>query len=109
MPPEWTPVAVDRPPAPDRIGPYRVLKELHTGGMGTVYLAEQREPIRRQVAVKVIKAGFDSAEVIARFPGERLGFSMETVGGAVRRLLSIEPLSISVLPTSAASVIGVTP
>ncbi len=53
------------------IGPYRIQAELGAGGMGAVYLAEQFEPLRRQVALKVIKAGMDSADVIARFQSER--------------------------------------
>src|SRR4051812_45692827 len=52
---------------PRQIGPYRILEPLGAGGMGEVYKAEQRSPIRRTVAVKLIKLGFDSKEVIARF------------------------------------------
>ncbi len=51
---------------PKRIGPYKVLEVLGEGGMGVIYLAEQREPIRRRVALKVIKLGMDTKEVIAR-------------------------------------------
>ncbi len=53
------------------IGPYHLLVQLGEGGMGTVYLAEQEHPIKRRVALKVIKAGMDSAQVIARFAQER--------------------------------------
>ncbi len=53
------------------IGPYHLLVQLGEGGMGTVYLAEQEHPIKRRVALKVIKAGMDSAQVIARFEQER--------------------------------------
>ncbi len=53
------------------IGPYRIRAELGAGGMGAVYLAEQFEPVRRQVALKVIKAGMDSEDVISRFQSER--------------------------------------
>lgn len=55
----------------DRIGPYRLLKELGEGGCGVAYLAEQTHPIRRQVALKVIKPGMDTKAVIARFEAER--------------------------------------
>jgi serine/threonine protein kinase/Flp pilus assembly protein TadD len=56
---------------PDRIGPYRILERLGEGGMGIVYRAEQTEPIRREVAIKVIRGGTDSASVVARFEAER--------------------------------------
>jgi len=53
------------------VGPYRVLGLLAQGGMGMVYVAEQTEPVRRRVALKVIKAGMDTREVVARFEAER--------------------------------------
>ena len=53
------------------IGPYRLVHILGEGGMGIVYLAEQQQPIRRQVALKVIKPGMDSKRIIARFEAER--------------------------------------
>ncbi len=56
---------------PDRIGPYRVLQLLGEGGMGMVYLAEQHEPVHREVALKVLRAGVNTDEVIARFESER--------------------------------------
>src|SRR5207248_1614663 len=56
---------------PERIGPYVIKEAVGVGGMGTVYKAEQRTPIKRLVAVKLIKPGFDSADVIARFQSER--------------------------------------
>ena len=55
----------------DDFGPYHILRTLGEGGMGTVYLAEQREPIRRRVALKVIKLGMDTSQVLARFANER--------------------------------------
>ena len=57
--------------APTRVDRYHLLEMIGKGGMGTVYKAEQRHPIKRIVAVKVIKAGFDTADVIARFESER--------------------------------------
>ncbi|MGE0141949.1 MAG: tetratricopeptide repeat protein [Planctomycetota bacterium] len=73
--------ALPPPPAPspviagaqvgDRIGPYHLLQLIGEGGFGTVYLAEQKEPIARQVAFKVLKPGMDSAQVVARFEQER--------------------------------------
>jgi serine/threonine protein kinase len=53
------------------IGPYKLLEAIGEGGMGTVYMAEQDRPVRRKVALKIIKAGMDSARVIARFEAER--------------------------------------
>jgi eukaryotic-like serine/threonine-protein kinase len=58
-------------PLGTRIGPYKLLQQLGEGGMGAVWIAEQREPVRRLVALKVIKAGMDSAQVVARFEAER--------------------------------------
>src|SRR5579863_4570440 len=55
----------------DDFGRYHILRTLGEGGMGTVYLAEQREPIRRRVALKVIKLGMDTSQVLARFANER--------------------------------------
>ena len=55
----------------DFIGPFKILSTLGEGGMGVVYLAEQRKPVRRRVAIKVIKAGMDTRQVIARFEAER--------------------------------------
>ena len=57
--------------AGETIGPYRLIRPLGEGGMGIVYLAEQVAPIRREVALKVIKPGMDSKRVIARFAAER--------------------------------------
>jgi len=57
--------------APERIGRYLVRKKIGEGGMGSVYLAEQRHPVRREVAVKLVKPGMASAEVLARFARER--------------------------------------
>jgi serine/threonine protein kinase/tetratricopeptide (TPR) repeat protein len=62
--------------APEQIGPFRVLSPLGQGGMGTVYLAEQSEPVRRLVALKLIKPGMDSRQVVARFEAERQALAM---------------------------------
>ncbi len=59
-----------------RIGPYKLLQRLGEGGMGTVYMAEQEAPVRRRVALKIIKAGMDSEHVIARFEAERQALAM---------------------------------
>ena len=56
---------------PQQIGPYRVLEKIGEGGMGVIYKAEQRHPVRRVVALKVIKLGMDTRQVIARFEAER--------------------------------------
>jgi serine/threonine protein kinase len=60
----------------DWVGPYKLLQWLGEGGMGAVYLAEQTEPVRRKVAVKVIKPGMDSALVLARFEAERQALAL---------------------------------
>ena len=60
----------------DRIGPYRLVQEIGEGGCGVVYLAEQQAPLRRQVALKVIKLGMDTRSVVARFESERQALGM---------------------------------
>ncbi len=62
--------------ADSRVGPYRILQVLGEGGFGVVYLASQEEPVRRQVALKVIKLGMDTRQVIARFEAERQALAM---------------------------------
>jgi len=59
-----------------RLGAYKLLQEIGEGGCGMVYLAEQAEPIRRRVALKIIKLGMDSRQVIARFEAERQALAM---------------------------------
>src|SRR6266481_229883 len=57
-------------------GPYRLLQRLGEGGMGEVWLAEQKEPVRRRVALKLIKAGLNTREAIARFKSERQALAL---------------------------------
>jgi len=59
-----------------QIGPYKLLQKLGEGGMGVVYMAEQSEPVERRVALKVIKPGLDTGQVIARFEAERQAVAM---------------------------------
>jgi WD40 repeat protein/serine/threonine protein kinase len=60
----------------NRIGPYKLLEQIGEGGCGTVYMAEQLAPIRRRVALKVIKLGMDTQQVIARFEAERQALAL---------------------------------
>jgi serine/threonine protein kinase len=60
----------------DMIGRYKLLQQIGEGGFGTVFLAEQSQPVKRQVALKVIKPGMDSKEVIARFETERQALAL---------------------------------
>ena len=70
---------VSRPGPPlETIGPYRLLQRLGAGGMGQVWLAEQTRPVHRQVALKIIKAGMDTAHVVARFEAERQALALMT-------------------------------
>ena len=69
----------DVPPLPGpgtRIGPYKLLQEIGAGGFGVVFMAEQEHPVRRRVALKVIKLGMDTRETIARFEAERQALAM---------------------------------
>jgi serine/threonine protein kinase/WD40 repeat protein len=60
----------------DRIGRYKLLQQIGEGGCGVVYMAEQEEPVRRRVALKVIKLGMDTKNVIARFEAERQALAL---------------------------------
>src|SRR3954452_7519509 len=68
------------PPLAERpgalVGPYKLLEQIGEGGMGVVYMAEQQVPIRRRVALKVIKVGMDTRQVIARFEAERQALAL---------------------------------
>jgi serine/threonine protein kinase/tetratricopeptide (TPR) repeat protein len=59
-----------------RIGPYKLLQQIGEGGFGVVYMAEQDQPVHRRVALKIIKPGMDSAQVIARFEAERQALAL---------------------------------
>ncbi len=71
---------LDFPPIAERpgtqIGPYKLIEEIGEGGMGLVYMAAQKEPVRRKVALKIIKPGMDTREVIARFAAEEQALAL---------------------------------
>ncbi len=69
---------------PETVGAYRILEVLGEGGMGTVYLAEQTEPVQRKVALKVIKLGMSTREVVARFDLERQALAMMSHSGIAK-------------------------
>lgn len=58
------------------IGPYKILQEIGHGGMGTVFMAEQSKPVRRRVALKLVRAGMDTKQIITRFEAERQALAM---------------------------------
>jgi len=58
------------------VGPYKLLQRIGEGGFGIVYMAEQEHPVRRRIALKIVKPGMDSAQVIARFEAERQALAM---------------------------------
>jgi eukaryotic-like serine/threonine-protein kinase len=68
--------SAEAPTSDDDFGRYHIVRPIGEGGMGTVYLAEQREPIRRSVALKVVKLGMDTGQVLARFAQERQALAM---------------------------------
>ena len=74
------PVGTIDEPVTDRpgtvIGPYKLLQQIGEGGMGTVFMAEQTQPVERKVALKIINPGMDSRQVIARFEAERQALAM---------------------------------
>jgi serine/threonine-protein kinase len=73
-------VTVDEHPVSEApgtvIGPYKLLEQIGEGGMGLVFVAEQQQPVRRKVALKVIKPGMDSRPVVARFEAERQALAL---------------------------------
>ncbi len=75
---EWASEA--RPPASEApaqmIGRYKLLEKIGEGGFGEVWMAEQREPVKRRVALKIIKLGMDSRQIVARFEAERQALAM---------------------------------
>jgi non-specific serine/threonine protein kinase/serine/threonine-protein kinase len=72
----WSDSLLDRILAPQSVGPYRLIKKLGEGGMGQVWLAEQTEPVRRQVALKLIRGGMYDAALLQRFQAERQSLAM---------------------------------
>ena len=74
-PPQDVAQSTDEKPG-SRIGPYKLLQKIGEGGCGVVYMAEQERPVRRRVALKVIKLGMDTRAVIARFEAERQALAM---------------------------------
>jgi serine/threonine protein kinase/tetratricopeptide (TPR) repeat protein len=78
--PALRPVATVDEPVSERpgtvIGPYKLLEQIGEGGMGLVFVAEQQQPVRRKVALKVIKPGMDTRQVVARFEAERQALAL---------------------------------
>src|SRR5207247_831603 len=60
----------------DKVGRYKLLQQIGEGGCGVVYMAEQTEPVQRRVALKIIKLGMDTKQVIARFEAERQALAL---------------------------------
>jgi WD40 repeat protein/serine/threonine protein kinase len=79
LPSEVLPLTADLPHAErpgTQIGPYKLLQVIGEGGMGIVYMADQKEPVKRRIALKIIKPGMDSQQVIARFEAERQALAL---------------------------------
>ena len=78
--PLFKPATIEACPSGERpgasIGPYQLLQQIGEGGMGVVWMAEQSQPVQRKVALKVIKPGMDTGQVIARFEAERQALAM---------------------------------
>jgi serine/threonine protein kinase/WD40 repeat protein len=74
-----SPAAIDQPRLERpgaQIGPYKLLEQIGEGGMGVVFMSEQTRPVQRRVALKIIKAGMDTRQVVARFEAERQALAM---------------------------------
>ena len=72
-------------------GRYKLLEQIGEGGMGTVWVAEQTQPVRRRVALKLIKAGMDSKTVLARFEAERQALALRTTPTSPRCSTAVGP------------------
>jgi serine/threonine protein kinase len=72
--PLLAPTAIEGPGT--RIGPYKLLEQIGEGGMGLVFMAEQTQPVRRKVALKVLKPGMETRQVVARFEAERQALAL---------------------------------
>src|SRR5262245_48178038 len=73
---DFTPPAAPAPGPPPTIAHHRLIDRIGAGGMGEVWVAEQESPVRRRVAIKLIQAGRDSAQVLARFESERQALAL---------------------------------
>ena len=77
---EVTPTILDQSPVTEGpgtvIGRYKLLEKIGEGGFGVVYMAEQKEPVKRRVAMKIIKLGMDTRQVVARFEAERQSLAL---------------------------------
>src|SRR5687767_12684716 len=81
----WPPDLSTESLRPDTvIGNYRLIEQIGTGGMGVVYRAEQLRPVKRTVALKLVKLGMDTREVVARFEGERQALAVLEHPGIAR-------------------------
>ena len=81
--PGLTEISVEQAPA-QMIGRYKLLEKLGEGGFGEVWMAEQREPVKRRVALKIIKLGMDSRQIVARFEAERQALAMMDHGNIAK-------------------------
>jgi hypothetical protein len=86
---------VDEPGVTERpgtvLGPYKLLEQIGEGGFGVVFMAEQQHPLRRKVALKVLKPGMDTRQVIARFEAERQALALGSFTATSSRPTSWSP------------------